>query len=27
VKVLGGALTGKLNLISGYTLNPLDINH
>jgi len=19
--------TGKLNLISGYTLNPLDINH
>jgi len=26
VKVLGGVLTGKLNLISGYTLNPLDIN-
>jgi len=27
VKVLGRALTGKLNLRSGYTLNPLDINH
>ena len=27
VKVLGGALTGKLNLMSGYTLNPLDVNH
>ena len=26
VKVLGGALTGKLNLMSGYTLNPLDMN-
>jgi len=26
VKVLGGALTGKLNLRSGYTLNPLDLN-
>ena len=27
VKVLGGDLTGKLNLITGYTLNHLDINH
>ena len=27
VKVLGRALTGKLNLTSGYTLNRLDINH
>jgi len=26
VKVLGRALTGKLNLISGYTLHPSDIN-
>jgi len=26
VKVLGGALTGKMNLLSGYTLNTLDIN-
>jgi len=27
VKVLRRALTGKLNLISGYMLNPLDVNH
>jgi len=26
VKVPGGALTGKLNLRSGYTLSPLDIH-
>jgi len=27
VKALGGALTGKLNLVSGYALSPLDISH